>query len=73
MNLLGEIRSRFKPVLSELSDNPQPLLEMIRPAQDPKFGDYQANCAMPLGKQLGQPPREVAAAIVDTSRNAEIG
>src|SRR5206468_623848 len=40
------------------------LLEMIRPAQDPKFGDYQANFAMPLGKQLGRPPREVAAQIV---------
>ena len=33
---------------------------MIRPAQDPRFGDYQANCAMPLGKQLGKSPREVA-------------
>ena len=37
---------------------------MIRPAQDPRFGDYQANCAMSLGKQLGQPPREVAQQIV---------
>ena len=37
---------------------------MIRPAQDPKFGDYQANFAMSLGKQLGKPPRDVAAEIV---------
>ncbi len=37
---------------------------MIRPAQDPRFGDYQANCAMPLGKQLGKSPREVADKIV---------
>ncbi len=37
---------------------------MVRPTQDPKFGDFQANCAMPLGKQLGKPPREVAAEIV---------
>ncbi len=36
---------------------------MIRPSQDPKFGDYQANFAMPLGKQLGRPPREVAATV----------
>ena len=37
---------------------------LIRPGQDPKLGDYQANCAMPLGKQLGKKPQEVAAAIV---------
>ena len=40
------------------------LLELIRRSQDPKFGDYQANFAMPLGKRLGRPPREVAAEIV---------
>ena len=52
-------------MLAELVDDPSDLLDMIRPSQDPKFGDYQANCAMPLGKRLGQPPRDVAAAIVD--------
>ena len=29
-----------------------------------KIGDYQANLAMPLGKRLGRPPREVAAEVV---------
>jgi len=37
---------------------------MIRQSQDAKFGDYQANFAMPLGKQLRRPPREVANEIV---------
>ncbi len=40
------------------------LLAMIRRAQDAKFGDYQANCAMPLAKTLKKPPRDVAAEIV---------
>ena len=40
------------------------LVEMVLPGQDPKFGDYQANCAMPLGKILGKPPREIAAQLV---------
>jgi arginyl-tRNA synthetase len=31
---------------------------VIRPSQ---FADYQANVALPLGKRLGRPPREVAA------------
>ena len=37
----------------------------MRPAQDPKFGDYQANCAMPLKKELGGNPREIAQKIID--------
>jgi arginyl-tRNA synthetase len=70
MNLLNEIRSRFAQPISELlkdvDDAPsiESVLSMIRPAQDPKFGDYQANCAMPLQKRLGKPPREIAAEIV---------
>jgi len=65
MNILSELRSRFHNVLATLVDDPRPLLEMIRPSQDAKFGDYQANCAMPLGKQLGKSPRDVAAEIVE--------
>lgn len=39
---------------------------MIRPAGNPKFGDYQANCAMPIAKLLGDAsPRDVAAEIID--------
>jgi arginyl-tRNA synthetase len=37
---------------------------VIRATTNPEFGDYQANVAMALGKQLGQPPRSVAEAIV---------
>ncbi len=64
MNVLATIRNRFRPVLTPLVDSVEPLLEMIRPAQDARFGDYQANLAMPMGKQLGRSPREVAAELV---------
>jgi arginyl-tRNA synthetase len=37
---------------------------MLHPAQDAKFGDFQANCAMSLAKLLKKPPRDVAAEIV---------
>ncbi len=67
MNLLQEIRDRFEPVLASHVEETGPLLNMIRPAQDPKFGDYQANCAMPLGKRLGKPPRDVAQMILDAT------
>jgi arginyl-tRNA synthetase len=37
---------------------------LITPSKNPKFGDFQSNAAMPLGKALGKNPREVAQAIV---------
>ena len=64
MNALSEIKSHFSAALAKLVDDPTQALGMIRPAGDPKFGDYQANCAMPLGKQLGKPPRDIAAELI---------
>ena len=37
---------------------------IVQPSQDPRFGDYQANGAMALAKQLKMKPRDVAAAVV---------
>jgi len=45
---------------------------MVRPTTDPRFGDYQANCAMPLAKRLGRAPRELAAALVEHLDVAEM-
>ncbi|MCA9140893.1 MAG: arginine--tRNA ligase, partial [Planctomycetales bacterium] len=40
--------------------------DMIRPAGNPEHGDYQANCAMPIGKLLPQSnPRSVAQSLID--------
>ena len=64
MNVLSELKNRFRTSLSRFVEDPSELLAMIRPAQDTKFGDYQANCAMPLGKRLGKPPREIAEQII---------
>ena len=44
-------------------DGPRPAI--VRPTQDPKFGDFQINGAMPLGKELGKPPRELAQPIAE--------
>jgi arginyl-tRNA synthetase len=67
MNALSEIRYRFANVLAAfpgISGDIEESLNMIRPAQDVKFGDYQANCAMSLAGRLGKPAREIAADIV---------
>ena len=53
MNILDTICHRFRPALEALGlEDVTPYLEMIKPSQDPQFGDYQANCAMSLAKQL---------------------
>ncbi len=36
----------------------------LTPATDPRFGDYQTNAALVLGKQRGENPREIAEKIV---------
>ena len=57
-------------------DGPRPA--MVRPTQDPKFGDFQINGAMPLGKELKKSPRELAQPIaealagVDAIEKAEV-
>lgn len=65
MNPLNELRRRFLTALGGLADRPEEQLDLVRRSQDARFGDYQANMAMPLAKALRRPPREVAQAIVD--------
>ena len=75
MNILALLKDRFRPALAALVNHAAKageLLEMIRPAQDAKFGDYQANFAMPLGKQLGKPPREVATQLIAATELADV-
>lgn len=64
MNTLAELRRRFAAALSAIDPSAVEFADLVLPSQDPKFGDYQANCAMPLGKRLGKPPREIAADLV---------
>src|SRR5262245_24956603 len=65
MNVLQQLRFRFAAALSGLCDDPAPLVAMVKVAQNARFGDYQANCAMPLANQLGTKSRDVAAQIVE--------
>ncbi|HEX4415835.1 MAG TPA: arginine--tRNA ligase, partial [Lacipirellulaceae bacterium] len=67
MNILAKLRDQFARALATLdieAGELPALTALVLPTQGVKFGDYQANCAMPLGKRLGKPPRDVAAQIV---------
>lgn len=47
-----------------MTTDPAPFVAMVKPAQDATFGDFQANCAMPLAKQRGTNPRVLATEII---------
>ncbi len=72
MNILSELRSRFLTALEAIDPGAVELTTMVLPSQDAKFGDYQANCAMPLGKRLSKPPREIAQQLVDALDVADL-
>ncbi|HET6422894.1 MAG TPA: arginine--tRNA ligase [Planctomycetaceae bacterium] len=72
MNILSELRHRLRSALTGLIDDVGPYAEMLKTTQDAKFGDFQANCAMSLGKQLKRPPRDVATDIVARLHVADV-
>src|SRR5438552_6833018 len=58
-------QSQLMRKLSEaLSSVGFPRAGEVSPATDPRFGDYQSNAALLLGKQRGENPRKIAEAIV---------
>jgi arginyl-tRNA synthetase len=64
MNPLRLIQQRFRTALTGLVSDVEPFVAMVKPAQEARHGDYQANCAMSLAKTLGKKPRDVAQEIV---------
>jgi arginyl-tRNA synthetase len=64
MNTIDLVRQAFLQPLTQCVDRPQDYTPLVRATQDAKFGDYQANFAMPLAKTLKEKPRDVAERIV---------
>jgi arginyl-tRNA synthetase len=52
-------------VAEALSAAGLPHVGALTPATDPRFGDYQTNAALILGKQRGENPRAIAQKILD--------
>lgn len=72
MQIQQELKLRFSAALAGLTSSPDEAAQLLRPTQDPKFGDYQSNCAMPLKNELSKPPREIAESIVAALQVADI-
>jgi arginyl-tRNA synthetase len=65
MNVLHELQQKLHAALTGLVDDPTRYAALVKPSQDARFGDYQATCAMPLAKVLGQKPPEIAQRIIE--------
>jgi arginyl-tRNA synthetase len=64
-SILSLLASSFRAAIAETTGkSPEEVNAMIRPAGDPKFGDYQCNVAMSLAKELRAKPREVAERVI---------
>ncbi|MCK4658051.1 MAG: arginine--tRNA ligase [Phycisphaerae bacterium] len=72
-SILAELEFRVRQALVNcFGDGCRDVEPQVRLSQDERFGDYQSNCAMGLGKKLGKKPRELAREIVDGLDVAEL-
>lgn len=65
MRLIETLRERFAQALTGWVDQPAEHAQRIGPAREARFGDYQANIAMPLAGKLGMKPMDIATKIVE--------
>jgi arginyl-tRNA synthetase len=65
-NIIQLIKESLKGLEGSSLEDPQ-----LDIPQDPKFGDFSANIAMRLSKQLKKPPRDIAAKLI-TNINSEM-
>ncbi len=57
------LNERIGAAMAQVTGQPD-CAAIVRPATDPKFGDYQANGVMALAKQLKTNPRKLAEQVV---------
>ncbi len=69
MRVASYLDGLAEAALRETASLDEPAPAMVRATQDAKFGDYQVNGVMPLGKRLGRPPRDIANLAVEALRN----
>ena len=65
------IEQRVSQCLTEIAQ-PDSAPAIVKPTQDPKFGDYQANGVMSLAKKLKRNPRELARQVLERLDVADI-
>jgi len=72
-SIAQQLKTRFeKAFTSAFGESYADTDLMLAPAGNPKFGDFQCNAAMSLGKKLGKPPRAIASTIIENLDIADI-
>jgi arginyl-tRNA synthetase len=66
------LRYRLQTTLTSTFKEMGAIDPLLEATNNPRFGDYQANVALSLAKQVGRPPRDVAAMIVGQLQVADI-
>jgi arginyl-tRNA synthetase len=65
--MIEELRNRFIATLvANFGEDFATAAPLVVPASNPRFGDYQANIALSLAKQLKQKPRAIAEQLVNS-------
>ncbi|TWT52801.1 Arginine--tRNA ligase [Rubripirellula amarantea] len=72
MHIPHLMQKRFENALESMTSTPEKYASMIRSTSDPNHGDFQVNLAMPLSKELGKPPRDVAGEVVGAVDVADV-
>ncbi|HMP02148.1 MAG TPA: arginine--tRNA ligase [Gemmatales bacterium] len=72
MNLLSLLEDRLQSALTGIAPEPTRYRGLVKPTKDAAFGDYQANCAMGLAKELGAKPRDIAEQIATRLREGDL-
>jgi arginyl-tRNA synthetase len=62
--IVEQLTERVRDAITRAAPQAADADPLVKPAQDERFGDYQVNAAMGLGKRLGKPPRQIAQMIV---------
>jgi len=62
--VIWELEERISKAMREYAQIPGACPAIVRPATDPKFGDYQANGIMALAKKIKTNPRKLAEQVV---------
>lgn len=72
MDIFNLLQRKLQEALTGLVSDPAPYAVMLKPAQDARFGDYQANCAMPLKRELGGDARQIAQTIASRLQRGDM-
>ena len=64
ISILKRLKRALRPILAEYTDDPDKYLSGVRQSRHPG-ADYQISSAIPLAKDVGRDPVELAHEIVD--------